>query len=775
MPALASALLLIAYALRAFRLDYQSLWWDETYSVDVARHGPPAIVSQARADPLPHFFALWAWMNGAGHSEYAVRYLSLLLGLLALPLLYRLVRELGCRRAAMLAAAGLAVSGLGVYYSQEARLHMLGLVLVLAAACALGQAVRTNRPAAWAGYGALAAAALYSHYYAALALLGLNLPLLWWQKARGEPGWWLANGCAVLAFAPWAAVAAGRFGSGMAGQTTGNPAPGPGQFIADTSSFLLFGRTADPQVSIGPALFGLALLLVACRLVVRKGGPRGWMLAGYALLPPAGSYAVAVALPGTYDVRYSLLALPAWLALLALGVNQVLRAARRGPSAPFPHSRTARERSAYALIADRDPPRRERVAGGRQRRRAGARAALTFGMALASMAFVIPTAWALARNYAEPTAARDDYRAAFSAVRRRALPSDVLLYDSPVQVSAVDYYFADRPIATATVPLDASQAALAGELAGLQRQHQGIWLLLALDRRHAVEQWLDSFATPVSNQWFGGGLRLKHYLPAPKPLRDATLPDGDAVHADTGPLRLEAVGLPRQTPSGSLPVALLWTANRPPATDLSVSLQLFGPGGARIAQLDRPPLQGALPTSRWQPGEAYVDELRLPLPNDSLASGLYRLEATAYGPGQPAAPLTTVATLAISGSWQQLPLNAASAAGWRIDAARVGRDSGGNLIVHEEVSVQRPPDADYTWFVHLLDAQGGLVAQDDHPPLTPSSRWQAGDRVALDFTLGAPAAAGETLELGAYSASGQRVQFTEQDGSRTDAPRVPLP
>jgi hypothetical protein len=728
--------LLAGFALRAFRLDYQSLWWDETYSVDVASKGLHAITHQARADPLPHFLLLWAWIKAAGQSEYAVRYLSLLMGMLALPLLYRLARLVASEAAALFAMAMIAISGLAVYYSQETRLHMLGLLLILATAYVLLLALYTQSRAVWAGYGALAAVALFSHYYAALALLGLNLPLAFSVQARKQSGWWLANGVAILSFVPWAIEAYLRFGSSMAGQTTGNAAPDAGRFVLDSAVFMLFGRTAGWPVSIGPSLLGLGMLMALCWLAGRRLDLAGWMLSGYALLPPIGSYLLALALPGTYDVRYALLALPAWLALLGIGGSWLLDAGARFTASSWAPP-------AYGLRP--------------------------MACALLSLAFVIPTAWSLQRNYFDPTAARDDYRSAFELVRQQALSGDVLVYESPVQITAVDYYFRDAPIPAADIPLSAGSDAAASDLAALQQQHSGTWLMLALDRRHTVEQWLDMFATPVSNQWFGGGLRVKRYLPPPEPQAQASLPGGIAVHRSFGALELAQVSAgPAQ--QGSIPLHLLWSTTAQPSADLSASLQLFGPDGARVAQSDGPPLSGARPTSAWQPGFDYQDELRLPLP-PSLPAGLYQLRVGVYPATDPAqaSPLVPVAAVPVGVAWRRVPVGAAASGGWTVQDVLVGHDSAGRTIVRQQADVQSTPAASYTWFVHALDGQGRLTAQDDHPPLSASARWRPGELVAEDFILPAGSGSSASLELGAYDGSGRRVTFTQPGGSSADA------
>jgi len=490
--------------------------------------------------------------------------------------------------------------------------------------------------------------------------------------------------------------------------------------------FVLFGRTAPAGAfTVVLALLGLGLLLAFSWLVIRRIGLLGQMLAGYALAPIAGVYLLSLLFPNNYDLRDTILALPACLAILALGWTAL---PRRLPAVRL--------------------------------------------LPLACLAFLVPTGWSLARNYADTSVARDDYRGAFELVRQQALPGDVLVYESPVQVTAVDYYFQHPPIAAASVPLGASDAAIASQLTELEQRYEGIWLMEALDRRHTVEQWLDVFATPVSNQWFGGGLRLKHYLPPSKPLAQASLPAGQAVHRDFGPLRLEQLSTSGSLAGRSLAVELLWSTPQRPAADLTSSLQLFGPDGSRLAQLDAPPLRGAVPTSRWQPGYGYADELRLP-PLAAAPPGLYQLKLAVYDQQQRVvAPLTTIAVLPVAGGWQELAAKDSADAGWTIDSVELGNAANGDLIVQAQAVVDQRPPTRYTWFAHLLDAQGKLLSQDDHPPLAAS--LEPGDHLVEEFALAGAVQPGDVLELGAYDSSGRRVAFSGQS-SRGDHLLLPLP
>jgi len=85
-------ILLCAFALRLYRLDFQDIWWDEGRNIDVASRSLAVIATAKEMDIHPplYFYTLHLWMLGAGRSEFAVRFLSVFFSLLTIPLFYRL-------------------------------------------------------------------------------------------------------------------------------------------------------------------------------------------------------------------------------------------------------------------------------------------------------------------------------------------------------------------------------------------------------------------------------------------------------------------------------------------------------------------------------------------------------------------------------------------------------------------------------------------------------------------------------------------------------------
>ena len=87
-----------------------------------------------------------------------------------------------------------------------------------------------------------------------------------------------------------------------------------------------------------------------------------------------------------------------------------------------------------------------------------------------------------------------------------------------------------------------------------------------------------------------------------------------------------------ETPAVNYNLTFFWqTLNRLP-TDYTVFLHLRNSDGTTVAQQDGQPVEGAYPTSHWQPGETVIDPIRFAMPKDLPAGdyhfvvGLYHLE-----------------------------------------------------------------------------------------------------------------------------------------------------
>lgn len=91
------AILLLAFALRMFRLDFFSLRGDEAFTVLFVQKPLAQMWRETlTVEPNPPlmYFALRGWIALAGAGEFATRFFSAFFGVLSVALIYRLAREI---------------------------------------------------------------------------------------------------------------------------------------------------------------------------------------------------------------------------------------------------------------------------------------------------------------------------------------------------------------------------------------------------------------------------------------------------------------------------------------------------------------------------------------------------------------------------------------------------------------------------------------------------------------------------------------------------------
>ncbi len=187
-------------------LGTQSLWFDETYTVHVVRAGSLGAlwdrIGASESTPPLYYLLAWTWTHAVGSSgAAAVRTVSALALIAAVPAAYGALWRLVGQRAALATAALLAVSPLLGWYALDARTYGLlvltGLLSVWAFSAAL-QAPSARRLLLWA---LAAAAVIWTHWFGGFLVVGEALALLWlqhnaWRRVV------LAGGATLLAVVP---------------------------------------------------------------------------------------------------------------------------------------------------------------------------------------------------------------------------------------------------------------------------------------------------------------------------------------------------------------------------------------------------------------------------------------------------------------------------------------------------------------------------------------------------------------------------------------------
>ncbi len=251
-------LLAVAGYLRLWNLGAKSLWADEAISAALAsatRADFWRIVLHREANMAFYYLLLRIW-NVVGSSEFALRSLSVLAGVLAVPLLYGLGCQVFDPRTGRISALFLALSPLHIAYSQEARSYgFLILFSVLATSLLL---MCCEKPAkSWYLYIVASVVGLYSHVMFGLTLIGHSSAVGFSSELRTRSRNFLAalGAVAVLALP----LAYWLFAQGS---HLGWIKESPIQLLA-----AFFSGLAGPK---GKALLLAYVLLIACGLLLAK-------------------------------------------------------------------------------------------------------------------------------------------------------------------------------------------------------------------------------------------------------------------------------------------------------------------------------------------------------------------------------------------------------------------------------------------------------------------------------------------------------------------------
>ena len=774
-------LALAALALRVYKLDGQSLWYDEGFSVYLAEMAPAEIVARTAADIQPplYYLLLHGWIQLLGDGEAAVRSLSVLFGVLSVPLIYALALALFHSRAAgLLAALLLAVSPLHLWYGQEARMYTLLTFLCLLSSTLLLLAVRarTGVQAAglWLGYTLANVAAVYAHYFAffVLAFQAAFLFLVAWSG--GFRPWrlllgGLASGLAtVLAYLPWLPHLVTRLGTDV------SYLPGQlklGEVLVDVAVAFAGGESVLEGTGIVLAAgYGLILALCLAALLAAAGRtgreapaglPSAWrlppeyhpllLLLLYLLLPIALILALSLSSP-KFNARYAMVSHPALLLLLAGGLASLWQ------------------------------------------RRAGSLANVGRGAAAAlALIFLLVSALYADRNaYTDPAFARADFRSAARYLERHAGKDEAIILSSGHMFPVWDYYAADgeRYLLPDSPTLDTTRTLDYGIAADLNRWlagRSGVWLVLwqneVVDPNGYLTSMLGELAVeePVDRGF--PRIELRHYRLPP----GTTFSGEPQIEHPAGfnfGNRLQLLGY---TQNDNRQVTLFWKALRPLEEDYRVSLILRDTQGQVWGSWDGRPGAYYHPTERWRVDQVVFGRYELKL-LPGAPPGDYGLEVGVYTEGNlegldildaAGAPqgkrlmLGAVALSVAAATPEQVEVphpdrfevgDGLALLGWDLD--RDEAQPGDRLLLTLFWSVETRPRADDSVWVLVTDATGQARGAGSYVPTNawhPTSVWLPGQAWRGQITFRLPV---ET-QPGPARLS---VQLISADGSAAGAP-----
>jgi 4-amino-4-deoxy-L-arabinose transferase-like glycosyltransferase len=340
---LALLLILAAFALRTHRLGNKAIWWDEGFSVFLARMPLAEMLDATAHDTHPpgYYAALHFWRIAVGDSEVALRLLSVLAGLLILPLAFRFVRTLAGPRAALCALGLLSLSRVLIWYAQEVRQYSLAACLALASALLALAVWRPNAGwQSWLGYIATNVAGLLTLYLFSSALVAQNVAFVFSlrrapDKRRLIVRWASAQVIIGLTYLPWVWYYWPRAPHFFVPPTTLTTVDVI-KLYADT---LFVGNPSDLDRYWGVMLLGGGLLVGGWWLARYRQGPRPtpsadfgqWVVLAGTLVPPLLVWLLnlptGLKLSFVPNPRYFVVLAPWAICGLGIGVNSLSRRA----------------------------------------------------------------------------------------------------------------------------------------------------------------------------------------------------------------------------------------------------------------------------------------------------------------------------------------------------------------------------------------------------------------------------------------------------------------
>jgi hypothetical protein len=620
-------LLLLAFGLRMFQLDAQSLWNDEGSSYIQATRSFSQIAVHAAADihPPGYYWLLRVWMSVTGESVLALRSLSVLASVLSVAALFALAVRLYPERrnygilAGVVAGGLLALNTFAIYYAQEARMYaLLGLWVILAAWAAAGLFQRPTWGAALL-LGGINALGLWTQYAFPLYMLAQGFTALLWLVSlwrhkprnlwRGIVRYVAANLLALALFAPLMMTALRQV---TTWPNTGVNAP-YSEALSVIMGWLAFGISYSATNTTWIAVMLILVLFGLNDLEQRVTRPdRRWrsLMALSHTVIPVGLFVYA----GLFREGNVKFLLPA-AAMFALAVGQ-------GAAGLWWRI------SLYPERGHDDTTLRSSTVPRPDRTRPNLILLVRAVTILACVGIFWNVAVAVPALYTDTAYQRSNYRDLIASIALSLNPAnDAIILNAPGQIDVFQYYYRGQP-RPLLIPygVNSTDNEIRQDTEFALENHDQLFVVLwgeaERDPRHVVETTLDADAFEVNNTWYGD-VRLAHYVTRANWFEVVAEPNirfGDAIT-----LRRYKVSARSYAPGDVMQVELSWEANQALTTRYKVFVQLLDENGQLVAQHDAEPVGSTLPTTAWEPNTRILDNHALLIPRNALASPHYSL------------------------------------------------------------------------------------------------------------------------------------------------------
>lgn len=214
-------LIISAAVLRLVNIN-QSLWLDEGISIQVAKNYSYLSIintfSPGDFHPPLFYLGIKFIMTIFGYSEITARLLSVISGILTVPLVFILAKKLYGKQTAFVASALVSTSPLLIYYSQEARMYSLATFLSTGALYFFIRILINDDLWSWLGFIVFTVLTFYSDYMPVFVMPAYFLFLIIYRnkyKKISFKSFFPAFLLIIAVFAPWILIFTKQLGVGL--------------------------------------------------------------------------------------------------------------------------------------------------------------------------------------------------------------------------------------------------------------------------------------------------------------------------------------------------------------------------------------------------------------------------------------------------------------------------------------------------------------------------------------------------------------------------------
>jgi mannosyltransferase len=199
---------------RIYHLGGESIWIDEGYSIMFAKLNLFQLIEEIAKDVhVPFYYMiLHYWINLFGDSEFSVRFPSVIFGLLAILMTYRVGSLVFDKHVGLLSSLILALSIFHIHYSQDARMYSLMAFMTLTSMYFFIRLTQEGGFGASIGYIISSALLIYTHYFGLFIVIVQNTymaTLFLLQRESPQMNlrkWIFLQITLILLFVPWVAI-----------------------------------------------------------------------------------------------------------------------------------------------------------------------------------------------------------------------------------------------------------------------------------------------------------------------------------------------------------------------------------------------------------------------------------------------------------------------------------------------------------------------------------------------------------------------------------------